>query len=155
MYSRSPCALPRVVLICFCHVPCTIVDFPPIPDIDPRLSALELCPSLSHHASRACTAIWDTTHFQWYCRSSWYRYSTACGSATAHWPRPCQPSAARRCSCAIVGVLSCSRRCIPIFSIIYISLSPPFPFWTRTYLTPVYLPASSSVCGSTRVPCHL
>jgi hypothetical protein len=31
-------------------------------------------------------------------------------------------------------------------------VSPPFPFWTCTYLTPVYLLASSPVCGSTRVP---
>jgi hypothetical protein len=42
-----------------------------------------------------------------------------------------------------------------MLSIIYISLSPPFPFWTRTYLTSMYLLASSPVCGSTRVPYHL
>jgi hypothetical protein len=42
-----------------------------------------------------------------------------------------------------------------MLSIIYISLSLPFPFWTHTYLTSMYLLASSPVCGSTRVPCHL
>jgi hypothetical protein len=50
-----------------------------------------------------------------------------CGSATAHLPRPCQPSAAQRCSCAFVDVLSCSWRCIPMLSIILHFTISAFP----------------------------